>query len=100
MLVESTILLTTAIQWATSYCMSAIHAGHYMLCMVAYLSILKKLYPTLAWHPNHHATLYIGAFLLLFGPMHGWWMFTYEQVIGLLQKTNVNYKCGKQVIPS
>lgn len=100
MLVESTILLATAIQWATSYRTSAIHAGHYMLCMVAYLNILKKLYPTLAWRPNHHAALHIGAFLLLFGPMHGWWMFAYERVIGLLQKTNINYKRGKQVILS
>jgi len=99
MLVDSTILLATAIQWATSYCTSAGHAAQYMLCMVAYLNILKELYPTMSWRPNHHASLHIGRFLLLFGPMHGWWMFAYERVIGLLQKININYKVGEQAIP-
>ena len=32
--------------------------------------------------------------------MHGWWMFTYERVIGLLQKINTNYKIGERVIVS
>lgn len=95
MLVDATILLATALQWATSYRTSAVHAAQYMHCMVAYLKTLKTLYPDLPWRPNHHAALHIGAFLLMFGPMHGWWMFAYERVIGLLQKTNTNYKLGK-----
>jgi hypothetical protein len=33
--------------------------------------------------------------LLLFGPMHGWWMFVFERVIGMLQKTNTNDKLGE-----
>ena len=98
MLVEATILLATAIQWATSYRTSKMHAARYMHCMVAYLNILKKLYPTISWRPNHHAALHIGPHLLRFGPMHGWWMFVYERVIGLLQKTNTNHKIGEYVI--
>ena len=64
MLIEATILLATAIQWATSYHMSKMHAAQYMHYMVAYLDILKKLYPTISWRPNHHATLHIGPNLL------------------------------------
>ena len=66
-----------------------------MKCMVEYLNILKDLYPNMAWRPNHHASLHIGSFLLLFGPMHGWWMFVFERMIGLLQKTNTNFKLGE-----
>ena len=66
--------------------------------MVTYLNILKKLYSTISWHPNHHATLHIGPHLLKLGPMHGWWMFVYERLIGLLQKTNTNHKIGEYVI--
>jgi hypothetical protein len=31
-----------------------------------------------------------------YGPVHGWWMFPFERVIGALQKTNTNYKIGKK----
>ena len=94
-LAEATILLATAIQWATSYCTSPHHASQFMVCIVAYLNILKGLYPNIAWRPNHHAALHIGPFLLNFGPMHGWWMFVYERIIGWLGKTNTNFKIGK-----
>jgi hypothetical protein len=94
-LVEATLLLATAIQWATSYRTSAFHASQYMICITAYLNILKALYPTLAWRPNHHAALHIGPLLLNFGPMHGWWMFVYERIIGILGKTNSNFKIGE-----
>ena len=94
-LVEATLLLATAIRWATSYITDQLHASQYMKCMVAYLNILKELYPNLAWRPNHHAALHIGHFLLLFGPMHSWWMFVFERVIGMLQKTNTSHKIGE-----
>ena len=97
-LIEVTILLATAIQWATSYRTSTVHAAQYMLCMVAYLNTLKKLYPTISWCPNHHAALHIGPHLLQFGPMHGWWIFTFERIIGCLQKININYELGEQVV--
>jgi hypothetical protein len=93
-LVEATLLLATAIRWATSHRTSAHHASQYMICITAYLNILKELYPNLAWRPNHHAALHIGPFLLNFGPMHGWWMFVYERIIGWLGKTNSNFKIG------
>ncbi|KIM80258.1 hypothetical protein PILCRDRAFT_52868, partial [Piloderma croceum F 1598] len=84
-----------SIRWATLYCTSAHHASQYMVCLTAYLNILKDLYPNLAWRPNHHAALHIGPFLLNFGPMHGWWMFVYERIIGWLGKTNSNFKIGE-----
>jgi hypothetical protein len=94
-LFHATMLLATAIRWATSYLTSELHATQYMTCMTAYLNTLKELYPNFPWRPNHHAALHIGPFLLLFGPMHGWWMFVFERVIGKLQKINTNYKLGE-----
>jgi hypothetical protein len=94
-LADATLLLATAIQWATSYCTSARHAANYMICLTTYLNILKDLYPNLGWRPNHHAALHIGPCLLLFGPMHGWRMFVFERVIGLLGRTNTNFKLGE-----
>jgi hypothetical protein len=94
-LVEATLLLATAIRWATSYRTSDLHASRYTVCLTAYLNILKSLYPSLAWRPNHHAALHIGPLLLNFGPMHGWWMFVYERIIGFLGKTNTNFNISK-----
>lgn len=94
-LVHATMLLAMAICWATSYRTSTLHAAQYMKCMVEYLNTLKELYPNLPWRPNHHTALHIGPFLLLFGPMHGWWMFVFERLIGKLQKINTNYKLGE-----
>jgi hypothetical protein len=94
-LFHATMLLATAIRWATSYLTSELHAAQYMICMTAYLNTLKELYPNFPWRPNHHTALHIGPFLLLFGPMHGWWMFVFERVIGKLQKISTNYKLGE-----
>jgi hypothetical protein len=96
-LAESTMLLATAIQWATSHVTSKTHAEQYTKCMHAYLNCLRELYPNIALRPSHHASLHIGQFLLRFGPMHGWWMFPFERVIGNLQKTNTNHKLGESV---
>lgn len=94
-LAQSTILLATAIRWATSYRTSQEHADQFMSCMQAYLNSLKGLYPRMRFRPNHHAALHIGPFLPRFGPMPGWWMFPFERIIGILQKIKTNYKLGK-----
>ena len=63
--------------------------------MRAYLESLRDLFPEMKLRPNHHIALYLGEFLLRFGPVHGWWMFPFERLIGLLQKVNTNKKIGK-----
>jgi hypothetical protein len=62
-LVYATMLLAIAIRRATFYRTSALHATQYMKCMVAYINILKDLYP------NHHTAIHIGPSLFLFGLM-------------------------------
>lgn len=92
--VESTMLLATALRWATSHRTSQRHVDEYMRNMRAYLASVRRLFPETNLVPNHHNALYIGEMLLRFGPAHGWWMFPFERLIGLLQKVNTNNKIG------
>ena len=94
-LVESTIFLATALRWATSHRTSQRHVDEYMRNMRAYLQSLRDLFPEMKLRPNHHNALYLGELLLRFGPVHGWWMFPFERLIGLLQKINTNKKIGR-----
>jgi hypothetical protein len=97
-LAESTMLLAMAIQWATSHITSKKHADQYTKYMQAYLNSLIELYPNIRLRPSHHAALHIGPFLLRFGPMHGWWMFPFERIIGTLQKINTNNILGELIL--
>lgn len=98
-LLDSTMMLATAIRWATSHRTSANHATEYMKNMRAYLSSIRDLFPDRDLLPNHHNALYIGEMLLRFGPLYGWWMFPFERVIGLLQQINTNQKIGAWRMP-
>ena len=94
-LLASTMHLATAIRWGTSDVTSQAHADKYTQHMKAYLETLLHLYPSFKLRPNHHAALHIGFFLREFGPMRGWWMYPFERIIGILQKTNTNFKIGE-----
>ena len=96
-LLASTMLLATAIRWGTSDVTSQIHAEKYTQHMMAYLECILHLYPSFKLKPNHHGALHIGPFLLEFGPMRGWWMYPFERIIGILQKTNTNHKLGRRI---
>ena len=67
----------------------------YFEAMKKYLQALKELQPHEDLHPNHHIALHIPIFLKNFGPMHGWWMFPFERLIGILQKYRTNFKFGE-----
>ncbi|KAI9464872.1 hypothetical protein HD554DRAFT_2026214, partial [Boletus coccyginus] len=45
--------------------------------------------------PNHHASFHIYDYLVLFGPVHSWWTFPFEQLIGVLQRLPNNHKSGE-----
>ena len=77
-LVHSTMLLAMAIRWGTSHITSENHVRQCMKYMWAYLECIKEIFLDITWRPNHHATLHIHEFLLMYGPMHGWWMFPFE----------------------
>ncbi|KAH7904023.1 hypothetical protein BJ138DRAFT_1019721 [Hygrophoropsis aurantiaca] len=94
-LLEATMFPAIAIRWGSSHRTSKYHADNYMKYMHAYLVNLRDLFPDMPFRPNHHVALHIGEFFQRYGPMHGWWMFPFERVIGILQRTNTNYKIGQ-----
>jgi hypothetical protein len=95
-ILQSTLLLATAIHWATSHKTSQVHVDNYMRNMHAYLQSLLNMFPEMKLRPNHHAAMHLGPQLLYFGPMHGWWTFPFERIIGLLQQYNTNNKLGER----
>jgi hypothetical protein len=94
-LFRSVMHLAVAVRWGTSYRSSDHHSKVFTKNMKEYLQNLLDLYPHIQFRPNHHAALHIGPLLSRFGPVHGWWAFPFERVIGILQKIKTNDKIGK-----
>jgi len=61
---NSTMLLATALRWGTSHRTSAKHAAEYMKNMRAYLASLRDLFPNMDLCTSHHNALFIGEMLL------------------------------------
>ena len=66
--------------------------------MQAYLTGLKELFPDFKFVPNHHMALHLWDYILLYGPVHSWWAFPFERMIGTLQHISTNYKEGKTLV--
>lgn len=89
-LLQLTMHLLSAIIIASSQITSA-----QMIHMLEYRKQLKTLFPDYKCHPNHHVALHLPEYLLLYGPVHGWWAYPYKHVIGILQCFLTNYKEGE-----
>jgi len=74
--------------------MSSERAVAYCLCIANYIGNLKHIHPTFGLQPNHHALFHIYNYLVLSGPVHSWWTFPFEQLIGILQRLSSNHKHG------
>lgn len=93
-MLEATIALISAIRIATSHTTSRSKVALYLQHMHLYLSLLKELVPSYDLHPNHHMALHLGTYICRFGPVHAWWAFPFERVIGMLQHIPTNFKLG------
>lgn len=91
---RGTMYLASAVQWATSHRTSDRHVQKYVSTMTAYLSSIRNLRPDLDLLPNHHNALHVPRFLKEFGPMHGWWMYPFERINGILQDMPSNSRLG------
>ncbi|KIK20276.1 hypothetical protein PISMIDRAFT_106073 [Pisolithus microcarpus 441] len=76
--------------------MSVSRAKAYRTHIASYVGKLKALYPTCNVRPNHHAAFHIYDYLHLFGPVHSWWTFLFEHLIGILQRIPTNHKSGEE----
>ena len=62
--------------------------------MKSYMEGIKKLFPQYRFRPNHHMALHLHEYLCRFGPVHSWWTFPFERIIGMLQRIPTNFKIG------
>jgi hypothetical protein len=90
-----TMLLFSAIILASSQETSRAHAEQYLQHMSAYMEGVKKLFPDYKFRPNHHMAIHLPDYLIRYGPVHGWWTFPFERLIGMLQRTTTNCKIGE-----
>jgi hypothetical protein len=93
-ILDVTMSLLSTVAIACSRVTSEEHAGLYLNNMHSYLVGLKQLFPEYSFHPNHHMALHLPDYLLLYGPVHSWWTFPFERLIGILQHISTNYKLG------
>lgn len=67
------------------------HLSDYLRCLS---EVHKDARPTL----NHHMSLHLSKYLKLFGPVHSWWSYPFERLIGRLQHMPTNHKFGECIL--
>lgn len=92
---DHTMSLVSAIHLACARTMTVERASAYRQNIASYVKNLKQFYPTFNLRPNHHAAFHVYDYLLLFGPVHSWWTFPFERLIGVLQRLPSNHKSGE-----
>ena len=93
-LLDVTISLMSAVILASSRVTSPSIAAAYLTYMKSYMEGIKKLFPQYRFRPNHHMALHLHEYLCRFGPVHSWWTFPFERIIGMLQRIPTNFKIG------
>lgn len=91
---DHTMKLVCAVNIACKRSSSDDLAQIYRSHMVDYVRDLRSIHPPARPKPNMHMSLHIYDFLLLFGPVHSWWCFPFERLIGALQKISTNGRSG------
>ena len=94
-ILDATFALLSAIIIASSRTTSSRHASEYLQYMRSYMNGIKDIFPDFAMHPNHHMSLHLHEYLVQYGPVHSWWTFPFERLIGTLQHLPINNKYGE-----
>jgi hypothetical protein len=94
-LLAHSLILFIATRLVCSRTMSQERVKLVHLCLSAYVQNLKAAYPHFTPHSNHHMAQHIAGFLDDFGPVHSWWCFPFENLIGILQRLPTNHKSGE-----
>jgi len=93
-MLDHTMELVCAVYLACARTMSARRAQAYHSHITAYVGKLQEIHPTFSLQPNHPVSFHIYDYLLLFGPVHSWWCFPFEHLIGIIQHIPINHKFG------
>lgn len=93
-ILDVTISLISAVVLASSRKTSPSIATAYLIHMKAYMEGIKRLFPQYQFRPNHHMAMHLHEYLRRFGPVHSWWTFPFERLIGMLERIPTNFKIG------
>lgn len=95
-IVDNFMDLSQAVILATSRAVSVQNAQLSLSLMQKYQETVLELFPDKHRDkPNLHAALHLPQLLLKFGPVHAWWTYPFERLIGSLQQLNTNKKIGE-----
>jgi hypothetical protein len=92
---DHTMDLVSAVYLSCARTMTTERATAYRSYITNYVGNLKRIHPKFNLRPNHHASFHIYDYLILFGPVHSWWSFPFERLIGILQRLPSNHKSGE-----
>ena len=93
-LLATTLSLISAVIAASSRTTSQEKADLYLHHMQMYLHGLCEVFPRYRYLPNQHMALHLAEYLRLYGPVHSWWTFPFERLIGMLQRIPNNFQDG------
>ena len=94
-LLAATLSLISAVIAASSRTISQEKADLYLHHMQTYLNGLRELFPQYKFLPNQHMALHLAEYLRFYGPVHSWWTFPFERLIGMLQHIPNNFQDGE-----
>jgi hypothetical protein len=78
--------------------MTEARALAYRTYIATFIRDLQDIHPEATHRTNQHMAMHIYDFLRLFGPVHSWWCFPFECLIGQLQQLTTNHKFGMHSI--
>ena len=82
---KQTMALVSAVSLAYSHTMTPDQMTAYHEKILTWIANLQVIHPTAEHCINEHMAVHIFDFLKLFGPIHSWWCFPFEHLIGQLQ---------------
>lgn len=94
-ILDHTMALVSAVSLACMRTMTETRMSAYRENLATWVRDLKVLHPESNHRVNGHMAFHIYDFLRLFGPVHSWWCFPFERLIGQLQRLPHNHMHGK-----
>ncbi|KAF9471200.1 hypothetical protein BDN70DRAFT_939116 [Pholiota conissans] len=87
--------LVSAVTIASSRTTSCKKADLYLRHMQDYLKAIRDIFPNYKYLLNQYMALHLAEYLHLYGPVHAWWTFPFERLIGMLQRILNNFQDGQ-----
>jgi hypothetical protein len=92
---DHTMALVSAVSLACERTMTDTRMLAYRNYITQWVGQLPQIHPNSSRkRTNFHMAIHVYDFLRLFGPVHSWWSFPFERLVGQLQRLPHNHKFG------